>query len=86
MVFDTYEFTSRGGRSYNEDSAGSRTDGEHGIFVVADGLGGHSFGELASAAVRDALLEGFPCPPSGLRRRSPKRISACSSYSRRKTR
>ena len=61
MVFDTYEFTSRGGRSYNEDSAGSRTDGEHGIFVVADGLGGHSFGELASAAVRDALLEGFPC-------------------------
>ncbi len=61
MVFDTYEFTSRGGRSYNEDSAGSRTDGEHGIFVVADGLGGHSFGELASAAVRDALLDGFPC-------------------------
>lgn len=61
MVFDTYEFTSRGGRSYNEDSVGSRIEGEHGIFVVADGLGGHSFGELASASVRDTLLEGFPC-------------------------
>ena len=61
MVFDTYEFTSRGGRSYNEDSVGSRIEGDHGIFVVADGLGGHSFGELASACVRDTLLDGFPC-------------------------
>lgn len=61
MVFDTYEFSSRGGRSYNEDAVGSRTEGDHGIFVVADGLGGHSFGELASACVRDTLLEGFPC-------------------------
>lgn len=61
MVFDTYEFSSQGGRSYNEDSVGSMIDGDHGIFVVADGLGGHSFGELASACVRDSLLSGFPC-------------------------
>ena len=61
MIFDTFEFSSRGGRSYNEDSVGSRTEGDHGVFVVADGLGGHSFGELASACVRDTLLEGFPC-------------------------
>lgn len=61
MIFDTYEFSSRGGRSYNEDSVGSRVEEDHGIFVVADGLGGHSFGELASACVRDTLLDGFPC-------------------------
>ena len=61
MIFDTYEFSSRGGRSYNEDSVGSRVEGDHGVFVVADGLGGHSFGELASACVRDTLLNGFPC-------------------------
>ena len=61
MIFDTFEFSSRGGRSYNEDSVGSRTEGDHGVFVVADGLGGHSYGELASACVRDTLLEGFPC-------------------------
>lgn len=40
---------------------GSRIEDDHGIFVVADGLGGHSFGELASACVRDTLLDGFPC-------------------------
>lgn len=61
MIFDTYAFSSHGGRPYNEDSAGYQTEGDHGIFVVADGLGGHSFGELASAHVRDALLDGFPC-------------------------
>lgn len=56
MIFDKYEYTSRGGRSYNEDSVGSREDGQSGIFVVADGLGGHKFGELASSCVRDVLL------------------------------
>lgn len=61
MVFDKYEFSNRGDRSCNEDSVGSRIEGSSGIFVVADGLGGHSSGEAASACVRDTLLEGFPC-------------------------
>lgn len=61
MVFDAYKFTSRGGRSYNEDSVGSRMEEDQGLFVVADGLGGHSHGEAASACVCDTLLEDFPC-------------------------
>lgn len=59
MIFDEFTFTNRGGRSYNEDSAGSRQEGGCGIFVVADGLGGHQLGEVASACVRDVLLEGW---------------------------
>ncbi len=60
MMFDVYEYTNQGGRSYNEDSVGHRASGNDGIFVVADGLGGHSFGEVASACVRDTLLELWP--------------------------
>lgn len=61
MIFDYYEFSNRGGRSYNEDSVGFRIENDNGIFVVADGLGGHSFGDVASACVLDTLLDGFPC-------------------------
>lgn len=59
MIFDSYTYTSPGGRAYNEDAVGIRKDGEDGIFVVADGLGGHQFGEVASACVRDTLLESW---------------------------
>lgn len=61
MIFDTYGYSSPGGRPYNEDAVGSLVEGDHGIFVVADGLGGHSCGEVASACVRDTLLDEFPC-------------------------
>ncbi len=55
-MIDVYEYTNQGGRSYNEDSVGSVVQDNSGIFVVADGLGGHAFGELASACARDTLL------------------------------
>lgn len=59
MVFDSYIYSNPGGRAYNEDAAGLRQEGTGGIFVVADGLGGHQFGEVASACVKDALVEGW---------------------------
>ena len=59
MVIDVYEYTNQGGRSYNEDAVGSIVRGESGLFVVADGLGGHAFGELASSCARDTLLSGY---------------------------
>ncbi len=65
MSFDVYSYTNHGGRSYNEDSVGHKIVGSSGIFVVADGLGGHSFGEVASKCVVDTLVENFDGNYSG---------------------
>ncbi len=57
MIFDVYEFSNQGGRDYNEDAVGHTVNGDSGIFVVADGLGGHLYGELASSCVVDTILD-----------------------------
>lgn len=59
MIFDEFEFTNQGGRSDNEDSVGSKCFGECGIFVVADGLGGHCFGKEASECVVETVIGGW---------------------------
>ncbi|ASR56875.1 PP2C family serine/threonine-protein phosphatase [Cellulomonas sp. PSBB021] len=43
--------TSQGGRSHNEDALLADTD----VFVVADGMGGHDAGEVASATAVEVL-------------------------------
>lgn len=58
-MFDVFEYTNQGGRSYNEDSIGSSYDDSSGIFVVADGLGGHARGEKASAAAVETIISGW---------------------------
>lgn len=47
----TYHYTSIGGRSNNQDSLWYSEDEEKGIWVIADGLGGHRRSETASAAI-----------------------------------
>ncbi|MBR0090577.1 MAG: protein phosphatase 2C domain-containing protein, partial [Lachnospiraceae bacterium] len=59
MEFDVATFSNAGGRRYNEDSVGYLTEEGSGIFVVADGLGGHEHGEVASSCARDVMLEGW---------------------------
>ncbi len=59
MNFDVFEYSNKGGRSYNEDSVGSRYDQGGGIFVVADGLGGHLLGEEASATAVKTILSDW---------------------------
>ena len=58
MRISAYCYTSRGGRDHNEDSVRCFAENGRGVFVVADGLGGHGKGEVASALAADALFEG----------------------------
>lgn len=60
MTLDSYSFTSQGGRSYNQDAVGSAEMPGGGIFVVADGLGGHLDGEQASKCAVDTILARQP--------------------------
>ncbi len=59
MKLDAYLYTNPGGRSYNEDSADWRAEGGDGIFLLADGLGGHLGGEQASALVVRSMLASW---------------------------
>ncbi|MGI6335579.1 MAG: serine/threonine-protein phosphatase [Clostridiales bacterium] len=54
---EAYAYTNPGGRNVNEDSMLCEYDGERGLFLVADGLGGHSHGEIASALARDSIRD-----------------------------
>jgi len=53
----------QGGRDYNEDSV--RRFEENGLYavVIADGLGGHGGGELASSKAADTIIELFKNDP-----------------------
>lgn len=56
MRISAYCYTNQGGRDHNEDSV--RCSAEDGIFVLADGLGGHGRGGTASALAADVLFAG----------------------------
>ncbi len=61
-VSKIYAKSIQGGRDYNEDSFGF--DLERGIMFVADGLGGHAAGEIASTMLKDFLLKNYNGNPS----------------------
>ena len=58
MRISAYGYTNRGGRPRNEDRICWTAEEDRGTFVVADGLGGHSRGEVASALAAEAILQG----------------------------
>lgn len=57
MKLDAYLYTNPGGRQENEDCADYRAEADGGFFVLADGLGGHRDGSVASALVVRSLLD-----------------------------
>lgn len=59
MTIDYDSFSNIGGREENQDAVGQLLTEDGGLFVVADGLGGHQHGQLASKAVVDAMLQGW---------------------------
>lgn len=52
------QFSQQGKRSNNEDSLGVSA----GLLTVCDGMGGHNYGERASAFVKEAMLKAFAEP------------------------
>ena len=55
MLLDSFVFTSAGGRGYNEDAALAQESADGGLYLVADGLGGHAHSEQAAQAVIESL-------------------------------
>lgn len=55
--------SSRGGRSYNEDSVRLFQHANAAAVVVADGLGGHGGGDVASAIAADTMMRLFASEP-----------------------
>ena len=49
MTITAYSYTNQGGRVHNEDSLRLGHGNGREVFVLADGLGGHGRGEVASA-------------------------------------
>lgn len=57
-MIDVSVFTSIGNRTENQDFIAYQTIGdEAGIFVVADGMGGYSYGDIAAKTVAEAVIE-----------------------------
>ena len=63
------EYTNKGDREINEDSIGHIANGDNGFFVLADGLGGHGGGEIASQLVVNKAKEYY--------KKNPDDISGC---------
>ncbi|THB68300.1 MAG: serine/threonine-protein phosphatase [Desulfovibrio sp.] len=59
MKFRTASLSEQGGRDVNQDHCGYRILDKGGCWVVADGLGGHRGGEVASQLAVNTILDRF---------------------------
>lgn len=59
MRFSVYQVSRKGGRDKNEDRMGYRYTRDAGLFALADGMGGHPEGEVASQLALQTLAALF---------------------------
>ncbi len=59
MRFSVYQVSRRGGREKNEDRMGYSYTRDSGLFALADGMGGHPEGEVASQLALQTLSAHF---------------------------
>ncbi|MCH2190119.1 MAG: serine/threonine-protein phosphatase [Gammaproteobacteria bacterium] len=59
MIYSAGQQSHQGGRDYNEDSTGIFEREDAVLLVVADGLGGHEGGEIASQCFVEAMGDSF---------------------------
>jgi PPM family protein phosphatase len=59
MRFSVYQISRKGGREKNEDRMGYCYTRESGLFALADGMGGHPEGEVASQLALQTLAAAF---------------------------
>jgi len=58
-MFGSASISKTGGRKENQDFCGSKVVGHAGLWVVADGLGGHLGGTVASQTAVQAMLDSW---------------------------
>lgn len=63
MEIETSYISKSGGRDKNQDDVGYRENGRAGCWIIADGLGGHRGGELASTLTVESVLKSFQKRP-----------------------
>ena len=71
MRFSVYQISRKGGREKNEDRMGYCYTRDSGLFALADGMGGHPEGEVASQLALQTLAAQSDYLP---RLRSPQRV------------
>ncbi|MDD2713160.1 MAG: serine/threonine-protein phosphatase, partial [Simplicispira sp.] len=59
MKFSVFQLSRRGGREKNEDRMGYCYTREAGLFVLADGMGGHPEGEVAAQIALQTIAAQF---------------------------
>ena len=59
MHTDYFSYTDFGGRDENQDTIGVAVSANDGLYIVADGLGGHRLGNLASQMVVSSLTRSW---------------------------
>ena len=59
MKFSVFQVSRKGGRENNEDRMGYCYTRESGLFVLADGMGGHPEGEVAAQLALQMVAERY---------------------------